>query len=100
MHQDKVVSSARKVSHLIKSIITRDSPSLPVVRFLCHALIRSKFAYGIPVWRPQTKRAFRTLDVIVTDPMRSCLRLPKSTCLNSLLVGGVIKMFSRPQEIE
>src|SRR6185312_10672574 len=83
--------------YLIKSVIVRDNPSLPVVRFLCHALIRSKFAYGMPGWRPQTKNGFRTLDVIVTEPMRHCLRLPKSTCVNSLLVESrtlPMKLFS------
>jgi Reverse transcriptase (RNA-dependent DNA polymerase)/Endonuclease-reverse transcriptase len=85
-HVDKVIASARKVSYLIKSVITRDNPSLPVIRFLCHALIRTKFAYGLPIWHPSKQRTWRTLDVIISEPMRHCLRLPKSTCLDSLLI--------------
>jgi len=85
-HHEKVLTAAKRVRYLIGSVISRDNPPLQVVRQLCHALIRSKFSYGMPVWRPNSERAWSKLDVILTDPIRRCLRLPKSTFLQSVLV--------------
>lgn len=40
----------------------------------------------MPVWSPSRATDWNRLDTIITDPMRKCLGLPKSTHLQSLLV--------------
>ena len=86
LHLDKLCVSAKRVAGLIMSIITRNGLRLPVVRQLVHALLRTKITYGMPVWRANTEKAWRQLDVITTDPLRRCLQLPKSTFILSVLV--------------
>jgi len=85
-HFEKVMTSAKRVRYLISSVISRDHPPLNVVKHLCHALVRTKFSYGMPVWFPNSERAWRQMDSVITGPIRHCLRLPKSTFLQSVLV--------------
>ena len=85
-HQEKVVTSATRVRYLISSVISRDHPPLKVVRQLCHALIRTKFCYGMPVWYPNSVRGWAKLDAVITAPMRQCLRLPRNAFQQSVLV--------------
>src|SRR6185312_1599756 len=85
-HLDKVVASSRRASYMICSLLNRHCPRLPAIRTLCHALIRSRAAYGMPVWSPPTQAGWRKLDTLITGPMRICLRLPRSTFMDSLLI--------------
>jgi hypothetical protein len=85
LHTAKVCTAAKRVSYLITSVACRDGPKLPVIRQLVHALVRTKLSYGMPVWRANTERMWQTMDVITTDPMRICLRLPKSSFVKSIL---------------
>ena len=84
-HLQKVCISAKRVSNLICSIVSRDAPSLPIIRFLVHALVRSKFCYGVPVWKASGEAGWKKLDSIVADPMRRRLGLPKSAFILSIL---------------
>jgi len=85
-HMDKVFKSARRASFMICSLLNQISPKITAIRTLCHALIRSRLAYGMPVWSAPTEACWRKMDVLVTGPMRRCLRLPNSTFLQSVLV--------------
>lgn len=85
-HFQAVVSSAAKPSYMICLLLGKRCPKLPIIRQLCHALIRSRLAYGMPVWCPPTKRGWKKLDTLVAGPMRRCLRLPQSTFLASVLL--------------
>jgi hypothetical protein len=85
-HLQKVAASAKRVSNLICSVVSRDAPPLPVIRLLVHALVRTKFCYGMPVWKANTEVAWRQLDSIVVEPMRRRLALPYNTFVTSILV--------------
>jgi len=84
-HFEKILTSARKRSGIITSVIVRNGPSPTAIRLLCDALIRSKIAYGMPVWSPSSLARSHKLDVAITDPFRRSLGLPKSACIESLL---------------
>jgi hypothetical protein len=85
-HIAKVSAAASRVAGFISSTLHRNGPPPSVIRHLCHALIRTKILYGMPVWKPTRAADWNRLDTIVADPMRKCLGLPKSTHLQSLLV--------------
>ena len=85
-HFEKVALSATRVAGLISAMLHRTGPPPSIIRQLCHALIRTKILYGMPVWRPSNSRQWSRLDTILAEPMRRCLGLPKSTHIPSLLV--------------
>lgn len=84
---EKVCNSAKRVVGLICSLLNDNCrPSFLHVRQLTHALIRTKFSYGMPIWSPSTKKGWRRLDSLVMTPMRRALRLPSSTSMQALMV--------------
>jgi len=84
-HLEKVCVSAKRVSNLICSIVSRDAPSLPIIRHLVHALVRTKFCYGMPVWKASSESGWKKMDSIVVQPMRRRLGLPNSAFILSIL---------------
>jgi len=85
-HFEKVALSATRVAGFITSLLHATGPPASVIRQLCHALIRTKILYGMPVWQPSSDVQWQRLDSILAEPMRRCLGLPKSTHIKSLLV--------------
>ena len=85
-HMNKVLTKASRISGFISATLHNGGPPPIIVRQLCHALIRTKILYGMPVWKPPTLQDWTRLDTIVLEPLRRCLGLPKSTHLQSLLV--------------
>lgn len=84
-HFAKIATSAQRVANFVGSLITRNGPSPTVIRQLCHALVRTKILYGMPIWHPSKQSQWQKLDSIVALPMRRCLGLPKTACILSVL---------------
>jgi len=85
-HLRKVTASATRVAAFISATLHRNGPPASIIRQLCHALIRTKILYGMPIWSPSRETDWNRLDALSVDPLRKCLGLPKSTHLQSLLV--------------
>src|SRR5688572_8579027 len=85
-HVINVLDAARRMCAMICSVFTKNAPSFYAVRQLAHALIRSRFAYGMPIWSPSNQQQWSQLDAAVAEPMRRWLQLPKSTHVQSLLI--------------
>src|SRR6185437_7846086 len=73
-HLEKVCKSANKVSRMICTLLRHECrPKFAIIRQLCQALIRTKFAYGMPVWKPPRLSGWTRMDTIIMEPMRRTL---------------------------
>lgn len=84
-HAERVMASARRASNFAASLVSNIPPRLKFVRQLSHALVRTKLAFGMPIWSAASEERWREMDKLTTEPMRRALKLPRSTSLQALL---------------
>lgn len=93
MQYDKVIKSARcaswKVSRWARLAEAKGKVTLPVVRQLVLACVRSTFGYAIPIWRP-TLAQVKTFQRVLVTPLRTCLGLPRTTSYTGIMIECAI----------
>lgn len=93
LQYDKVSRATRcsswKVCRWVRQAQASNKVTLPVVRQLVLACVRSAFGYALPIWRP-TQSQVRSLQRCMITPLRACLRLPRTTSSVGLLIECAI----------
>ena len=80
---------AWKVARWVRQAEALNRVTLPVVRQLVLACVRSSFGYALPIWRP-TSAQVNSLQRHVLYPLRCCLHLPRTTSIPGLLIECAI----------
>ena len=80
LHVARVLAKARFVGYRIMRLVadrTALRPTLPVIRMLVLACLRSSFAYALPLWLPNQQQ-MQQLQSCIVQPLRRCLGLPRT----------------------
>jgi hypothetical protein len=88
LHLGKALSTARRISsHITRLTLAATTAHYPSVRTLVLCLLLPSFAYGIAFWgRDMSDHNLRRLNSALTQPLRRCLCLPRTTHQTGVLV--------------
>lgn len=93
MQYDKTIKAARfaswRVARWVRLAEAKNQVTLPVVRQLVLACVRSCFGYALPIWRP-TLAQVKTFQRCIVYPLRLCLGLPRTTSYTGILIECAI----------
>jgi hypothetical protein len=96
LHFEKALATARQISsHLTRLTLGATTPHFPSTRTLVLCLLLPSFAYAIALWgRDLSDFDLRRFNSALAQPLRRCLRLPRTSHQLGVLVEANIPSVS------